>query len=236
MKLLRCIFAFLFLTSLLGLYAQTMEQGQIKMEVIEASANDPQMGQVVGAMKGTTQNISFDKSKQQIQITMMGGMMKMNIYQDHEDRSMETYMDMMGQKIRTVLSAEQMAAQEEESKEVMERAKLTEDKSDRKKILGYDCYKTTIEMESNGQAIRSVLYVTDKIKVPQTFIQNMQNLKLNGTPMEINMSMGSMKLTYQAVEISDKLPADFYKKPEGKYTDMDMEQLKKMGMGGQLGF
>jgi hypothetical protein len=78
--------------------------------------------------------------------------------------------------------------------------------------------------------------VTEEIKVPNSFVQNLNQMQLAGTPLQWIVDAGMMKMTFEATEISKELAGDFFSKPAGDYKEMSMEQLQQMGMGGQLGF
>jgi hypothetical protein len=134
------------------------------------------------------------------------------------------------------MSGQEMDKLKSESAKMMEGDEIKYDKSDRKKILGRDCYKATFESETNGQKLSIVLYVTEEIKVPNSFVQNLNQMQLAGTPLQWIVDAGMMKMTFEATEISKELAGDFFSKPAGDYKEMSMEQLQQMGMGGQLGF
>ena len=217
--------------------AQSMDKGFIKMELVDVKVSKPEMQQMVGAMKGSTQEIYFDKSKQKVVMDMMGGMMKIQMYQDFDDNTMVNYMDMMGQKIKTDMSSEEMEKQKKASAEMLGDSKVVYDKGDTKEILGYKCHKASLETSAQGNKFVMTFYVTDQIQVPQAFIQNVNHIDLKGTPLQWNLDAGEMQMTYEAVEISEKVAADFFAKPAGDYKEMSMEQLQQMGMGGgQMGF
>ena len=119
---------------------------------------------------------------------------------------------------------------------MMDGNKIVYDKSVKKTILGKECYKATLESEANGQKLHLELYITEDIEVPNSFVQNLNQMKIAGTPLEWIMDAGVMTMTFQATEISGTLAKDFFTRPEGEYKEMSMEQLQQMGMGGQLGF
>ncbi|MBK8506297.1 MAG: hypothetical protein IPL46_31310 [Saprospiraceae bacterium] len=222
-----------FTSSLLG---QQMSQGTVKFAVTDVQTTSTEMQQMIGSMKGMSQVIEFDGKHQRVTMDMMGGLMKIKTYWDATTNVTETYMDMMGQKIKTVMSGEDMDKLKAESADMMKGNEIKYDKNDRKKILGRDCYKATFESETNGQKFSMVLYVTEEIKVPNSFVQNLNQMQLVGTPLQWIMDAGMMKMTFEATEISKELAGDFFSKPEGEYKEMSMEQLQQMGMGGQLGF
>lgn len=217
-------------------FGQSMTQGTIRFEVIDVKTTTPEMQQMVGSMKGMNQVIEFDKQRQKMTMDMMGGLMQVISYWDGISKGTETYMDMMGQKIKTVVTSEQMAKLQTESAEMMDGSKIVYDKSAKKTILGKECYKATLESDANGQKLHLELYITEEIAVPSSFVQNLNQMKIAGTPLEWIMDAGVMSMTFQATEISGTLAKDFFTRPEGDYKEMSMEQLQQMGMGGQLGF
>ena len=216
--------------------AQKMKQGMIKMEIIDVQTDQAEMQQMVGAMKGSTQEIYFDQEKQHMIMSMMGGMMKTQVFSEFAKKGSESYIDMMGQKIKMVISPELAAEQEKMSAEMMSENPIKYFRNEKKEILGHNCYKGSITTDNEGQPIEMVFWITEDIQLPKSYVQNFNHLKFEGAPLEFSMSMGPLKLVYQAVEISDKLSPNFFKKPEGEYKEMSMEELQKMGMGGQFGF
>ena len=232
--LLIVLISFLFLES--SMAQKVMKQGYIKMELTDVKTDNAEMSQMIGAMKGSTQEMYFDQGKQKIDINMMGGMMHMQIYQDLKAKTFESYMTMMGQNIKMVMSQEDIEKQNQESAKLMENAKVAYDKNDKKDILGYPCYKATLSIPVQGQTMQMSFYITEKITVPQIYVQNLNNLKLPGAPLAMTIDAGMMAMTYEAKEISEKLDASFFKKPEGEWKEMTPEQLQQMGMGGQMGF
>lgn len=216
--------------------AQSMSQGTIKFAVTDVKSNTPEMQQMVGSMKQMNQIIEFDGQKQHMTVDMMGGLMKINTYWTVESNTTETYMDMMGQKIKTVMTNEDLEKVQQESETMITSDDIVYDKSVKKEILGKQCYKATFSTEANGQKFSMEMYITEDIKVPNSFVQNLNQVQLAGTPLMWIMDAGMMKMTFEATDISNSVSSDFFKKPEGDYQEMSMEQLKQMGMGGQLGF
>ena len=226
----------LMLSFMSSIRSQEMTKGTVKFAVVDVQTTSTEMQQMIGSMKGTSQIIEFDGKHQRVTMDMMGGLMKIKTYWDATTNITETYMDMMGQKIKTAMSGEEMDKLKSESASMMAGNEIKYDKTDRKQILGRDCYKATFESEANGQKFSVILYVTEDIQVPNSFVQNLNQIQLTGTPLQWIMDAGMMKMTFEATEISKELAADFFSKPEGDYKEMTMEQLQQMGMGGQLGF
>ena len=236
-KSLLLILPLFVLTAYSGWSQKTLKHGYVKMTLTDIKSSDSQMAPMLDVMKGSTNEIYFDEQKQKVEINMMNGMMLMRVYQNIGGKTSETYMDMMGQKIKTEFSQEQLQQQIDASEELLGDAKVVYDKSDTKDILGYKCHRGSIEYDAEGQNVKMTFYLTPEIRVPQVYVQNLNGLKLEGTPLAMTIDMGGMmSMTYEAQEISDKLAPDFFDKPDGNYQEMTMEQLQKLGMGGQLGF
>lgn len=227
----------IFATASVSLFAQkTIEEGYLKLAITDIKVEKPEMQQMVGMMQGSTQEIYFNQQKQKVVIGMMSGMMQMQIFQDFDSDTFETYMDMMGNKIKTVMGAEELAEQKKNAEAALANTKIVYDKNDRKDIIGYSCYKATLTSEGEAP-MNMTFYLTDEVKVPQAYIQNLSQVQLDGTPMEMQLKVaGMMDLTYTAVEVKEGLDTKFFVKPEGAYKEMSMDDLKQMGLGGQLGF
>ena len=216
------------------LESQTLTQGTITMEVTDVKVSNPEMEQMVAAMKGTNQMIQFDQDHQKVTIDMMSGLVKVRTFQDFDKGTSENYMDMMGQKIK--MQSEDIKESQNQAKELLGDSKVVYDKSDKKTILGRECHKASLDVTVEGQTLNMVFYVTEEIKVPQAYVQNMGGIELVGTPLQTILDMGMMKMTYTATDISTDVEPDFFNKPEGEYKEMSADELKQMGLGGQLGF
>jgi len=126
--------------------------------------------------------------------------------------------------------------QRQEMKTLSNEAEVTYTKSDIKTIIGYKCYKAKVVIPTaEGIDLNLEMYVTDKIKVPQISVQDLDYLSIEGTPLELVLDMGMMSLTYTATSFSEDFDTDVFNKPEGTYKDMSLEDLQKMGMGNLFG-
>ena len=218
--------------TLMTLNAQTtLEQGTIKMEITEASSEDENTAAMLEMMKGTTTEIFFKGDDNFTRMNMMGGMMKIETKLDKKSNKVDMLMDMMGQKMWIESTQEESAKAKDSDKAI-----VVSDKSDTKKILGYDAYKVTVqnpdmpEMKMSG-------YVTEQIEASTNSIQGMEGLDLPGFPLIINILSPQMSLTIETVAISKEVDESVFKiKTEG-YKKMTMEEFEKTmgGMGG-MGF
>jgi len=232
------VLSFLIAMSLsLSLVAQkSIDQGYLKLEITDIKVEKPELEQMVGMMQGSTQEIFFNQQKQKVVIGMMSGMMQMRVYQDFDSQSNETYVDLMGNKIKSVMGPAEMAEQKRNAEEMLANAKIVYDKDDRKDIIGYSCYKGTVTIGGENPTSLT-FYLTDEVNVPQAYIQTLSQISIEGTPMEMQIKVaGMMDLTYTAVEVKEDLDPNFFAKPEGTYKELTMDELKQMGLGGTMGF
>jgi hypothetical protein len=219
-----------------GTAQKTVDKGYLKMEITDVRFGQEEANQIAGAMKGSLQEIYFTPEKQKIVVDMMGGMVKMQTYQDFKSDKYENYMDMMGQKIKMILGKEELLEKNEKMEMLSKGTKVTYDKNDTKTIIGYKCHKAVVTIPTGeGMDFDLVMYVTDKIKVPQLSVQDLDYIKLDGTPLELIMDMGMMAMTYTAVLFTEDFSMDVFNKPEGDYKEMSMEDLQNMGMGNMFG-
>lgn len=231
MQVKQIILTVLLVGSLAGYLNAQMTEGVIKMSVTDVSVSDPQMQPMIEMMKTTKQEIHFNQKRQKVIVDMSMGM-KTQTFQDAESNEAVTYMDMMGMKMKMTKNLGDVG---DELSGALDGVKIEYDKGDKKTILGRDCYKGEANFSLNGQQFKMLLYLTDEIKVPESFVQNFESIKLEGAPLYMKLDLGIMSMTYEAQEISDKLDPNFYTKPTGEYQEMTEEMLKQMG-GGQLGF
>lgn len=86
------------------------------------------------------------------------------------------------------------------------------DKRDTKIILGYSCYRATLELE-NGS--KQIYYITDKIKAPG-YIHQGQTESIQGYPLEIHLlDENGISGLFRAVEILPNLPPGSFDLPTG---------------------
>lgn len=214
-------------------HAQITE-GTVVLEIIEASSSDPQMG-MISMLKGATTTISFNEDQSVTTMDMMGGMVKTSNFINSKTNQMDMLMDAMGNKIWVASTLEEGKKQQQQPG--IEEAEIVHDKSDTKKILGYEAHKVTIKIPNTEGMVVSG-YVTDEIKTDASVIQGTEGLKLEGFPLEFTINNPQMKLVIQAKEISKEVDTAALAPNTEGYTKMSMEEFSKSmgGMGGGLGF
>lgn len=211
---------------------KTLKEGTIKMEITEVGSPDPQTAQMMEMMKGTTTEIFFKGDESVTSLSMMGGMMTTKTKMNKQSGKMDMLMDMMGQKIwveTDKVEAEKMQAQV--------KTEVKADKSDTKKILGYNAYKVNI-INKDDANMQISGYVTEEINASAEAIQGMQGVDLPGFPLMIMIKSPDMSMTIATTDIKDSVDESKLKTDTSGYKKMTMEEFQKTmgGMGGGLGF
>ncbi|MBK9257756.1 MAG: hypothetical protein IPM42_20040 [Saprospiraceae bacterium] len=211
---------------------KVLETGSVKMEITAVSSDDPQMAMGLEMMKGSQTEVFFDKGKHATYMNMMGGMMEIKNYVDEKENTMNMLFDMMGQKMWIEAALED--AQNAQQKEIASKSEIKYDKSDTKKVMGYNCYKMTVtNPEMEGVTLTG--YVTEDIKTKANLAQGFQSLEFAGYPMEFTVGNAQFSMTMTAVDIKETVDASKFKYDTKGYKKMTMEEFQK-NMGGMGGF
>lgn len=227
---------FLLLVPFVAVTAQkTLDKGYVKMEITEATSEDPQMAMGLEMMKGSVTEIFFIEGKYRTIMNMMGGMVKMDNLVDISSNKMDMLFDAMGNKMWVDTNLDD-AKKNKPAAQNMEDFKVEYDESQTKKILGYDAYKATITIPGNA-GMSVVGWITEAIKTDANMIQGMEDLKLKGFPLEFSIVNAQMKMTFATTEIKETVDeTKFVLKTDG-YKKMTMEEFSKtMGGLGGMGF
>jgi hypothetical protein len=228
MKNLFSLLSFLVLST--SLNAQTA-QGTIKMEVTSASSDDPQAQMMLESMKGAVTEITFQGDKNALNMSMMGGMININVVSDKKENKFDMLMDMMGQKMW--VNDKLDATSTPEQKETTARMKIEYNKEDKKKLIGYDCYAFKISDPENPDMVVSG-YVAPELKVSFTPIQGLNDVVLDGFPLEYTASAMGGKLVNTAQSYEKAIKESNFVLDTKGYTKMTMVEFtsKMGGMGG----
>ena len=227
---------FLLLVPFVAVTAQkSLEKGYVKMEITEATSEDPQMKMGLEMMKGSSTEIFFIKGKYKTSMNMMGGMIKMENVVDVDANKMDMLMDAMGNKMWVDTDLDE-AKKNKPAQQNMEDFKVEYDKASTKEILGYKAYKATITMPNNA-GMSVVGWVTEEIKTDANIIQGMEDLKLDGFPLEFSVVNPQMKLTFAATEIKETVDESVFTLKTDGYKKMTMKEFTDtMGGMGAMGF
>jgi hypothetical protein len=219
---------------------KTLSSGFIKMEIVDISSNNPQVAMSMEMMKGTATDIYFNEQKTLTKMNMMGGMVEITNLYNNSTEKVDMLFNAMGQKMHIESTKEERDALEGDAANMLNNMKVEEDPSDTKTILGYKCVKVKVTNPSAGQGMSIDMYVAKDIKASSKSMQGLQNVEINGFPLEttINSAEPNMTMVMRAVdlktEVNDKV---FTLKTDG-YQKVSMKDFQKMmgSMGGAMGF
>jgi hypothetical protein len=208
---------------------KTLGEGTIKMEITEVNASDPQQAMMLESMKGSVTEITFKGEQNAVNMSMMGGMIAIQVNTDRPQNKFDMLMDAMGQKIWVESALDKTETPEQ--KENIAKAVVTYDKTKTKTLAGYNCYEFKVTIPDNPMVVTG--YLTEDIKFAGNIIQGLQSLKMNGFPLEYVSGNDDFKMTMTVKEVSDKLDAKKFVIDTTGYKKMTMEELSAMtgGMG-----
>ena len=237
MQILRYLLVVTLFLGISNINAQrNITEGQIKMEITDVNSDDQAIASQLEMMKGGETVYAFSSNQSLVTMNMMGGMIKMETLTDNESENSTMLFDMMGQKMMVSSTKEDRAETVAQQKDAFKDIKVTYDENDTKEIMGYKCYKA---VASGGELPFSFeMYVTKELSIDPKLIQGMEGLDLNGFPLEYQMKMEQMSMTYSATEVESEINSEIFNlKTEGykKMTFKEFEEQMK-GLGGGMGF
>lgn len=200
-----------------------IKEGVVKFEMSTEGNDSPEMAM----LGGSTLDFYFTSKMQRMDMSMMGGMMRVQtIVPNDKPEEAVILMDMMGQKMHITEVSEEDIANNNSFMNPDGMEKVTYDENDKKDIAGYPCYKATVKM-SNGMDM--TYYITEKIQAP-TGLKKKDQSPLKGYPLEMTIDTGQgFQMVFKAKEVLDKVPDGTFATPEG-YAKMTMEEFtKQMG-------
>ncbi|HLU86657.1 MAG TPA: DUF4412 domain-containing protein [Taishania sp.] len=218
-KLLSVIAGILFIANS---FAQ-INEGKIKYNV-SFSSSDPAMQAQLSMLNGTSMTMHFSADFNRVEMNM-GMFMTTKTIIDNKTKAGITLMDgMMGKK---AMKIDNVTVPDEDGEE--EADIQIEKTNDTKKIAGYKCTKYILTSE-DGTAN---YWVTTELDINKEGVKYM-NSKVEGFPLEFEMSQQGMVMTFTATEVLKSLKGINKKEifsmeiPEG-YELMSEDDLKKMG-------
>nr|MBS0036627.1 hypothetical protein [Saprospiraceae bacterium] len=201
-------------------------KGQLVLEIIEVDmpgmADNPEAAMSMEMLKGSTTTHYFTSEKELVVINMMGGMMVNRTLTDLKTNRVVAYMDMAGQKIKVEMGDFEEVDEDVDIQTVV-------DKSDTRKILGYDCYKVVMTIHNQGMTMDIVTYVTEKLKMASSVVQGVQKNPLPGAILYMSVEGGGIKMITEAVEFNTSFDESVFEIDDKGYREMDMETLQRMG-------
>lgn len=194
-------------------FAQVPFEGSVVYSMeIEGMEMDPTTQSMLGTME-TKIFVKGDKSRTEISMAMS----KNITIADYKKKTATFLMDVMGMKYAIKVGPEDMAKEEEASKDI----KIIY-LDETKEIAGYKCKKAQI---TNKENITITVFYTEEIKgnSPDSRFKG-----LNGFPMEYEMNQNGMKMLITANEVrKEKVDDKIFEIPEG-YKETTKEELQKM--------
>lgn len=209
------------------------EVGMATYKVTDVSSDNPQMAAQLGMLKSGSMEI-YENDNKVLFVQNMAGMMETKILTDKETKNQAMYMDMMGQKVSTKMTAEDLEKQKEDATQPT----MIVDKDVTKEILGYDTYKVSITAATPQGNVVTTLFVTEDLEASgsDNMLQN-ADVKIEGFPLEMTTEMaGQFTMTYTASEVKmrNEISDDVFNIDESQYSEKTAEEMKEMfgGMGG----
>jgi hypothetical protein len=226
-------FQFLFMSlAIIALSLPTYAQKKIKEGVVKFEMKTDGADETLAMLGGTTLDFYFNGKMQKMDMSMMGGMMRIQtIIPNDNPKDAALLMDMMGQKYHVVELTEEDLNGTNNFMNMDDVEEVTYDEKDKKDIAGYPCYRANVKMK-NGMEMK--YYITEKIQ-PPVGIKSKDQVKLKGYPLEMTIDTGQgLEMVFVAKEVSDKFEKSVFDIPEG-YEKKTMEEFQKemgdMNMG-----
>ena len=220
-KITKIALAFVLLAS-----ASINAQAQLKNGSVTYSMTMPGASEEMAAMGESTITVHFNETMQSTDMSMMGGMMLMKtIVPTGNKKDSKMTMEVMGMKYE-ITDAGEEASKNTSGLSNLDNAKdIVYDKKDTKDIVGFKCYKATVNM---NDGTKSTFYITDAI-APQ--VEKAESkVKLAGYPLEMTVQTAQGDMVMKATRFSKEIPTDAFKIGEG-FTKITMEEFQKQ-MGG----
>lgn len=214
-------------------------KGMIRMEVASMKMNGEDAPPEMASMLGNMQVIVYSNGIIQKNVMSMM-MMKNSTILDSKKDSMFLYMDMMGKKY-LITDRINRTTQDTLKTSQDQAVVLKEYPDDTKEILGHICKRVDLKMMvpavgtegiNAANEITIKTYVTKDLNFDPSFIsQNNRTIKLEGTPLEFSMLMGTgsfqLELQMVAKELKSEINPDDLLAPSGNFKRYTMEEFQK---------
>ncbi len=228
------IFVFLLVgISAFGVYGQELSSGYIKMEITDIESDDPTLESWMQTLLGSESEYYFNEDQSLVVKDMMGGMIQTRTLLNHEDNSSLMYFNMMGDKMLIENTYDERKSKTNASKVSIE---YVED--DTKEILGYQCVKVNIHIEDESN-LEIIVYVSRDIRPNSAMIDEMEDLELDGFPLEYKLTGKNIGMTYTTTALEEEFDPSVFDIDGQEYRKMSNEEfeekMKRLG-GGPGGF
>lgn len=212
------------LLAFVALSVSTFAQKKIKEGVVKFEMSTDGQDDAMAMLGGTTLDFYFNGKMQKMDMSMMGGLMRIQtIIPIENPKEAALLMDMMGQKYQIVELTEDDLNSSNNFMNMDEVNEVIYDEKDKKDIAGYPCYLAKVKM-NNGMEMK--YYITEKIQ-PPVGVKTKDQVKLKGYPLEMTIDTGQgIEMVFTAKEVSTQLEKGVFDIPEG-YTKKTMEEFQK---------
>ncbi len=204
--------------------------GHVEWQLIDFKLEEGFPGAEMGGdmLENSTISMFFNDYKELMIMDMMGGFSVTKVLFDRENDQVTSYLHSMGEK---------MMLKVESPEDNQAHFNIEVDESDRRDILGFDSYKVKMSIEMEGRAPQKMeAYITEKIKPRSSFIQPAHKNPLKGIPLQLTVGDQNMQMTFEAVAFNEEFDESVFDIDESEYQEMNMEEIKQMGLKDQMGF
>jgi hypothetical protein len=215
MKKIKQISICLLLLVSISSIGQTMTSGVVKYKMTSDNEQMAMMGDII-------MTNYFDKENVAVEVDMMGGMVLTKVFKKINDpESTKMTMDAMGKKYE-ITGIDEKASKGVDMADLDNIATVTFDKTAKKDIAGFKCYKATVTYNDDKTG---EFYITDDIKM----MSSTKESKLKGFPLEMKIVTPEAILELKATEVTRDLPNEAFIIPAG-FEKVTMEEFQeKMG-------
>lgn len=201
---------FVFTIQLNAFSQKKIKRGLATYEVIEVISDQTESEMLLGSQI----DICFDNKRHKMDMSLMGGMIRIQSIRNEERQENMVLTDIAGRQIKVV---------NEIKPKTLDTYIIEYDKKDEKEIAGYNCYKAVMKGESD-ELIE--LYVTSKIDPKSSFFDELFP-GLKGFPLEYTINSENLRITYLAKAILDKPDFDKLFTISDTYEEMTKEDFEK---------
>ncbi|TAK34477.1 MAG: DUF4412 domain-containing protein [Saprospiraceae bacterium] len=225
-KLFQFSLLLLGLTATMSCFAQKqIKEGSIKFELADMGSDAPEMAM----MNGTKMDFYFTKEIQRMDMNMMGGMMRIQVFVPATKPADGTIlMDVMGQKFQLTNLTEDDLINSNNMLNTDGIESVVYDEKDTKTVAGYPCYRADVKMSTGMSA---TYYICEKIQPPMQVKKDAKN-QLKGFPLELSIDTGmGVSMKFEAKEVVKGVSKEEITVNAEGYTKKTMEEFQKE-MGG----
>jgi uncharacterized protein DUF4412 len=230
-KLFQFSLLLLCLTVATSCFAQKkLKEGSVKFELADMGDDSPEMAM----MSGTRMDFYFTKEIQRMDMNMMGGMMRIQVFVPAANPADGTIlMDVMGQKFQIIDLTEDDLITSNNMLNTDGIESVVYDEKDTKTVAGYPCYRADVKMSTGMSA---TYYISEKIQPPSP-VKKDAKTQLKGFPLELNIDTGmGVSMKFEAKEVVKGVNKEDITVDAGGYTKKTMEEFQQemggMNMGG----